>query len=111
MIRREEIENSREYKISKAAVESYNNNVEDNDYISGFETGAEWADANPVHYDGKAYLYVLHKGVEQGRREMLENALDAYCKVCGHFTHDVPTHVCRLDCQYYKDFVKILNKE
>ena len=42
----------------------------------GFISGAEWADANPVHYDGKAYLYVLNKGVEQGRGEMLEKAVE-----------------------------------
>ena len=34
--------------------------------------GALWADEHPVHYDGKAYLYVLHKGVEQGKKEMLK---------------------------------------
>lgn len=38
--------------------------------------GAEWADAHPVHYDGKAYLYVLHKGVEQGKKEMLDKAIE-----------------------------------
>ena len=43
---------------------------------SAFLAGAEWADANPVHYDGKAYLYVLHKGVEQGRREMLDEVCE-----------------------------------
>lgn len=38
--------------------------------------GAMWADEHPIHYDGKAYLYVLHKGVEQGKKEMLENVCE-----------------------------------
>lgn len=46
------------------------------DMINTFKAGAEWADVNPVHYDGKAYLYVLNKGVEQGKKEML----DEVCK-------------------------------
>lgn len=35
-----------------------------------------WADEHPIHYDGKAYLYVLHKGVEQGRKEMLDEVCE-----------------------------------
>lgn len=31
-----------------------------------------WADEHPIHYDGKAYLYVLHKGVEQGKKEIID---------------------------------------
>lgn len=38
--------------------------------------GARWADEHPIHYDGKAYLYVLHKGVEQGKKEMLDRVIE-----------------------------------
>lgn len=37
----------------------------------GFIAGAEWADEHPIHYDGQAMLHVLHKGVEQGKKEMI----------------------------------------
>ena len=33
-----------------------------------------------------------------------EKACDAYCKVCGHYAHSVPTHICRHDCRYFSDF-------
>ena len=38
----------------------------------------------------------------------IERACDAYCKVCGHYAHSVPTHICRHDCVYFKDFEKYL---
>lgn len=34
----------------------------------------------------------------------IEKACDAYCKVCGHYPHTVPTHICRQACEYYEDF-------
>lgn len=33
-----------------------------------------------------------------------EQALNAYCDVCGHYHHTVPNHICRLDCDYYSNF-------
>ena len=36
----------------------------------------------------------------------IEKACDAYCKVCGHYAHSVPTHICRHDCRYFSDFKK-----
>lgn len=33
----------------------------------------------------------------------IERACDAYCKVCGHYAHSVPTHICRHDCRYFSD--------
>ena len=45
------------------------------------------------------------------REEMIEKACDAYCKVCGHYAHTVPTHICRHDCRYYSDFKKALKDE
>ena len=45
----------------------------------------------------------------------IEKACDAYCKVCGHYPHTVPTYICRQDCDYYTDFKiqieKCLNTE
>lgn len=38
----------------------------------------------------------------------IEKACDAYCKVCGHYQHTVPTHICRQACDYFKDFKKYM---
>ena len=38
-----------------------------------FRRGAKWADEHPVDYGGKAMLHVLNKGVEQGKKEILNN--------------------------------------
>lgn len=50
-----------------------------------FIAGARWADEHPIHYDGKAYLYVLHKGVEQGKREMLDKVCDFIKENIDHY--------------------------
>ena len=39
---------------------------------------------------------------------LIEKACDAYCKVCGHYPHKTPTHVCRQDCDYFEDFKRYL---
>lgn len=36
--------------------------------------------------------------------DLEEKACDAYCKVCGHYAHTTPNHICRQACDYYKDF-------
>jgi hypothetical protein len=41
----------------------------------------------------------------------IEKACDAYCKVCGHYAHSVPTHICRHDCRYFSDFKTYLKGE
>ena len=45
----------------------------------------------------------------------IEKACNAYCKVCGHYPHTVPTYICRQACDYYTDFKiqieKCLNTE
>lgn len=38
----------------------------------------------------------------------IEKACDAYCKVCGHYAHTTPNHICRQACDYYKNFVNYL---
>lgn len=73
MTRKEEIVDA----AKKAAEEVYSYTFQGMDDLIGlFKAGAEWADAHPVHYDGKAYLYVLHKGVEQGKKEMLDRVIE-----------------------------------
>lgn len=42
----------------------------------GFQAGMEYADEHPIHYDGQAMLYVLQKGVKQGKKEMLDKAIE-----------------------------------
>lgn len=41
----------------------------------------------------------------------IEKACDAYCKVCGHYPHTVPTHICRQDCRYFSDFKNYMKRE
>lgn len=41
----------------------------------------------------------------------IKKACDAYCKVCGHYAHSVPTHICRHDCRYFSDFEKYVKGE
>ena len=51
------------------------------------------------------------RAVEIVREEMIERACDAYCKVCGHYHHTTPNHICRQACDYYKDFVNYMKGE
>lgn len=51
------------------------------------------------------------RAVEIEKDELLDKACDAYCKVCGHFPHSVPTHICRHDCSYFSDFKKYIKGE
>jgi hypothetical protein len=41
----------------------------------------------------------------------IKKACDAYCKVCGHYAHTTPNHICRQACDYYKNFVKYMKGE
>lgn len=50
------------------------------------------------------------EGAECMRKLLIEKACDAYCKVCGHFAHTVPTHICRQDCRYYDDFKQAMEE-
>ena len=38
----------------------------------------------------------------------IKKACDVYCKVCGHYPHTTPNHICRQVCDYYKDFKKYI---
>ena len=44
------------------------------------------------------------------KQTLIDKACDAYCKVCGHFPHTVPKHICRMDCQYYSSFRKSMKE-
>ena len=50
-------------------------------------------------------------GYEQAQQDFIEKACDAYCKVCGHYPHTTPNHICRQACDYYKDFRKSMKGE
>lgn len=49
--------------------------------------------------------------VKIAREEIVEKACDAYCKVCGHYPHETPTYICRLACDYYKNFEQAMKDE
>lgn len=51
------------------------------------------------------------RAVEIAREEVIERACDAYCKVCGHYHHTVPTYICRQKCDYYDDFKQAMKDE
>lgn len=52
---------------------------------------------------------IFDKDVEYTRTDaFIEKACDAYCKVCGHYAHTTPNHICRQACDYYKNFVNYI---
>lgn len=58
-----------------------------------------------IDYDEEWYDRPFGDSIEYTRTDtFIEKACDAYCKVCGHFAHSVPTHICRHDCRYFSDF-------
>lgn len=68
----------------------------------GSELGFEWHSESDWEHKGS-------NDIEYTRTDVLiEKACDAYCKVCGHFAHSVPTHICRHDCKYFSDFKKYM---
>lgn len=62
----------------------------------------------PEWFDAK----VSDNSIEYTRTDaFIEKACDVYCKVCGHFPHSVPTHICRHDCRYFDDFKNYIKGE
>lgn len=52
-----------------------------------------------------------HIDIEYTRTDaFIEKACDAFCEVCGHYPHTVPTYICRHDCRYFNDFKKYMKK-
>lgn len=68
-----------------------------------------------TQYGDNYFLWITpddaRKAVEIAREELIEKACDAYCKVCGHYHHTVPTHICRQDCDYYDNFKQSMKDE
>ena len=58
-----------------------------------------------------SYCRNNNEDIEYTRTDaFIEKACDAYCKVCGHFVHTVPTHICRHDCRYFSDFKRYMEE-
>ena len=67
-------------------------------------------------YDDNKYAFIAgsnqtDENPKINERKLIKVAQDAYCKVCGHYHHTVPNHICRQDCDYYKRFNSILENE
>lgn len=45
------------------------------------------------------------------KEETINKACDAYCKVCGHYAHKTPTHICRQNCDYFENFKRYIKGE
>ena len=59
----------------------------------------------------KALSEKTEDDIEYIRKDaFIDKACDAYCKVCGHFAHSVPTHICQHDCRYFSDFKKYMEE-
>ena len=64
---------------------------------------------NPTIELPKLSGHLDKNSIEYIRKDaFVDEACDAYCKVCGHYAHSVPTHICRNDCVYFKDFKKYM---
>lgn len=86
-------------KTIEERAREYANKEAGGEYHTGFE-GALWEES-----------YESYKEIATEQRERdIEKACDAYCKVCGHFAHTVPTHICRHDCEYYTRFKHIMEE-
>jgi hypothetical protein len=63
------------------------------------------------YVDALAKILSFIDTLEVKEVDLEEKACDAYCKVCGHYAHSVPTHICRHDCRYFSDFKKYMKGE
>lgn len=54
-------------------------------------------------------LWLIDSLQQEQRGADLEKVYDAYCKVCGHYHHTTPAHICRQACDYFRDFKALLN--
>ena len=84
MTRQEEKQKAAEDYIKSEAVGIGNEVLAFGDFLNG----ADWAD-----------------------KTMIEKACDAYCKICGHYPHTVPIHICRHDCDYFSNFKEAMKGE
>lgn len=58
--------------------------------------------------DAKCHLVERNHSEYIRKDFFIKKACDAYCKVCGHYPHTTPNHICRQACDYYKDFVNYM---
>lgn len=68
----------------------------------GSEVSYEWHSESEFEAKGDNDIEYTHTDA------FIEKACDAYCKVCGHYPHKTPTHICRQDCDYFDDFKRYL---
>ena len=63
-------------------------------------------------FDVKRFMRDVKKEIaDEPDMVSIDKACDAYCKVCGHFPHTVPIHICRHDCVYFSDFKNYIKDE
>jgi hypothetical protein len=63
------------------------------------------------YVDALAKILSFIDTLEVKEVDLEEKACDAYCKVCGHYAHTTPNHICRQACDYYKNFVKYMKRK
>lgn len=70
------------------------------------------SDLAGIDYDEEWFEFPCgDNNIEYTRTDaFIEKACDSYCKVCGHYAHTVPNHICRQDCNYYTDFRNCIMK-
>ena len=61
--------------------------------------------------DTKCHLVERNHSEYIRKDAFIERACDVYCKVCGHYPHTTPTHICRKACDYYTEFRKYMKGE
>ena len=74
------------------------------------QIGLKINDYDDWEIQGYSFLEDKQVGMAEYTRTdvFIEKACDAYCKVCGHYPHKTPTHICRQDCDYFDDFKRYL---
>lgn len=73
-------------------------------------TNEEKAIELPTSEVGDLNVSDFNREFAKQKQVLIDKACDAYCKVCGHFPHTVPKHICRMDCQYYSSFRKSMKE-
>jgi hypothetical protein len=63
------------------------------------------------YVDALAKILSFIDTLEVKEVDLEEKACDAYCKVCGHYVHTTPNHICRQACDYYKNFIKYMKRK
>ena len=82
---------------------------DEDDIILSYDPSAKLQFGNRYDFVDKEVFPIEEESeIEYIRKDaLIEKACDAYCKVCGHYPHTVPTHICRKNCDYFSDFKSI----